>query len=482
MTRLHPRSRDAASHSPSPRGTPTRLKSSNSVGSLVRSDSYPRKRTSLRPGSAGSTSGSKQNDDEGGAPIEEEGEGDGEEDEYGKPIEGTETSLLIGVGRSASSSRASLSPIISNDHCSGEGEDALTAAFPFSINRPPPMPTEGDNDDTGAPLVPPPTRVSAVTDNRHRGDSLSSVGTTDSQGFSRTSSTASTMMVATPLMSSEVPPPSDKKEEVLVSGAEVVDTEDEDQRSHYVVISPATDASPSPPPISQSHSRRPPPLLLRPSSDQAHMHRESASSLALPSTMHLNTGSMNGRRMHTPFEIDIASISTHAQAEALVEKARKEVLELASLEDQDIVSAAGSDGRTPLSARLAAYGESLALERRLRESEQGGGSAASGVTVSTVLTSENKSAISGGTSSTNLVLPLANQHSRDGSGYASSLYSTGGFRDAPSPRSVNGVKNSARVKRPSTAEGREYRVWLPLSTFLTVARSGSARYEPVIVK
>lgn len=466
---LDSHSRDAASHSPSPRGTPAQLKSSNSIGSLSRSDSRSRRRASRRPGSAGSMSGQKQGDgnDEGDAFIEEKDEDD--EEEYGKPIEATETpSLLIGVGKPGSSSRTSLSPIISNDHTAGEGEDALGADFPFSINRPPPMPTERDVDEPGAPPpIPLPSRtISNGTDTRHRGDSLSSGDTTDSQ--EQTSSRASTMMVATPLMSSEVVPPQDKKEG-LASGVEEVDGEDEDQRSKCVVISPATDASHSSPPLPQSRLRRPPPLPLQPPSHQTHTHSKSASSLAPPSGIHSSTGSMSGRRIHTPFDIDIGSISTHAQAEALVEKARKEVMELANLEEQDLVLA-DSDGRTPLSARLAAYGESLALERRFRELEKGGGSAASGTTISTTTTANGeRSAISTGTSSMNLPLPVANQHSKDGSGYAGSLYSrksASGMKISSSPRSVGeGMKGIARVKRPSTAEGRECCCLFPSNSF-----------------
>lgn len=69
-----------------------------------------------------------------------------------------------------------------------------------------------------------------------------------------------------------------------------------------------------------------------------------------PGRSHAN---INERRAHSPLGIDMAGISSHAEAEALVQKAQ-----------QDIMVA---DHEIPLSARLAAYGESLALERRLRE-------------------------------------------------------------------------------------------------------------------
>ena len=98
-----------------------------------------------------------------------------------------------------------------------------------------------------------------------------------------------------------------------------------------------------------------------------------------------------------PLDIDIRAISSHAQAEALVQRAQKSILDR---EDVDIelpglglvngsgsagLTAAGSaglgsasgtggaapgSGRTPLSAKLAAYGESLAIERRFKERER----------------------------------------------------------------------------------------------------------------
>ncbi|KXN87352.1 Ankyrin repeat, PH and SEC7 domain containing protein secG [Leucoagaricus sp. SymC.cos] len=400
--------RETDSHSPSPRAAPTRLKQSSSVGSLARADSYSRRRRSMRPGSAGSMEGSKHeegNDDD--APIEEEQE---EEEEYGNPIEATEASLLIGVTK-APSSRGSLSPIISNDHATKDCEDVLMAEFPFSINRPPPMPNEGDMGETETSSIPISTRnPSGTVDNRNRGDSLSSAGTTDSQEYSQTSN------------GSPPPPP------------------------------------PLPPSSQPQYQRRLPPPPLFSQSQPTHMHTNSASSLAPPSTTYVTGRSLSSRRTHTPFDIDISSISTHAQAEALVEKARQEVMEL---EGQDLDDETSSDGRTPLSARLAAYGESLALERRFRELK-GGGSGANGVNISARLTNGERSATSTTASSTNLLLPVANQPSADSSKYAGSLYSgksTGGFRDVSSRSVSTGFNGTVRAKknssRPSTAEGCE---------------------------
>ena len=79
-------------------------------------------------------------------------------------------------------------------------------------------------------------------------------------------------------------------------------------------------------------------------------------------------GGLNERRTHVPLDIDITSISSHAEAEALVERARREALDWASTPDFSPPSS--GIGRSQLSARLAAYGESLALERKLREQKE----------------------------------------------------------------------------------------------------------------
>jgi hypothetical protein len=77
--------------------------------------------------------------------------------------------------------------------------------------------------------------------------------------------------------------------------------------------------------------------------------------------------SLSERRAHAPLDINIRSISSHAQAEALVQRRQQSILEMANeLDDQSHVVT----GHTPLSAKLAAYGESLALERRLKKEEE----------------------------------------------------------------------------------------------------------------
>ena len=87
-----------------------------------------------------------------------------------------------------------------------------------------------------------------------------------------------------------------------------------------------------------------------------------------PDTNGIRSGKTNrGVNGRPAFEIDISAISSHAQAEALVQQTQKEILQMG---EQEILLTEGTPGSTPLSARLAAYGESLALERKLREEMQ----------------------------------------------------------------------------------------------------------------
>lgn len=72
------------------------------------------------------------------------------------------------------------------------------------------------------------------------------------------------------------------------------------------------------------------------------------------------------RRLHSPLDIDISRISSHAQAEELVQRTQQSILNMEQYLEQN-VQKDSETGRTPLSAKLAAYGESLAIERRLKE-------------------------------------------------------------------------------------------------------------------
>ncbi|KAJ7496840.1 hypothetical protein FB451DRAFT_1017209 [Mycena latifolia] len=75
---------------------------------------------------------------------------------------------------------------------------------------------------------------------------------------------------------------------------------------------------------------------------------------------------LNERRSHMPLDISLSLISSnaqaaHAQAEALVQKELQDILEMPAVSADN-----KGAGWTPLSARLAAYGESLERERKFR--------------------------------------------------------------------------------------------------------------------
>lgn len=65
-------------------------------------------------------------------------------------------------------------------------------------------------------------------------------------------------------------------------------------------------------------------------------------------------------------DIDVSGISSYAQAEELVQRTQQSIMNMAQHFDANAIRDTGT-GRTPLSAKLAAYGESLAIERRLKE-------------------------------------------------------------------------------------------------------------------
>ncbi|TFK62246.1 hypothetical protein BDN72DRAFT_398194 [Pluteus cervinus] len=107
--------------------------------------------------------------------------------------------------------------------------------------------------------------------------------------------------------------------------------------------------------------------------------KESASkrgSLASAPTGSPSKHSINERRGHVPPDMDLTAISSHAQAEALVQRAQQDILELAQQAELDVPGSSAGFNKTPLSARLAAYGESLAIERKLREQKRMDGASA----------------------------------------------------------------------------------------------------------
>ncbi|KAG1812542.1 uncharacterized protein BJ212DRAFT_456393 [Suillus subaureus] len=74
-------------------------------------------------------------------------------------------------------------------------------------------------------------------------------------------------------------------------------------------------------------------------------------------------------RVHrTPSGLNISSISSRAEVEALVQRAQQSVLDMAVDLEENTRRDQGT-GRTPLSLRLAMFGESLAIERRMKEEE-----------------------------------------------------------------------------------------------------------------
>jgi len=64
------------------------------------------------------------------------------------------------------------------------------------------------------------------------------------------------------------------------------------------------------------------------------------------------------RQSRVPTDINIRSISSHTQAEALVQHAQQSILDMEAEEDIEPLSS----GLTPLSAKLAAYGSREAAE------------------------------------------------------------------------------------------------------------------------
>ncbi|KIK91156.1 hypothetical protein PAXRUDRAFT_643893 [Paxillus rubicundulus Ve08.2h10] len=106
-------------------------------------------------------------------------------------------------------------------------------------------------------------------------------------------------------------------------------------------------------------------------------------SIATPSTPHLHLSPLiatsyaesepgegireaRERKLPIPLDIDISSISSHAQAEALVQRAQQSILSMEQYLERH-VRKDSETGRTQLSAKLAEYGETLAIEKLLKE-------------------------------------------------------------------------------------------------------------------
>lgn len=105
-------------------------------------------------------------------------------------------------------------------------------------------------------------------------------------------------------------------------------------------------------------------------------HFSDASPLIVSRSMDTDTGINMGMDAlpisphvrRTPSGLDISSISSRAQVEALVQRAQQSVLDMAVDLEENTRKDQGT-GRTPLSLRLAMFGESLAIERRMKEEE-----------------------------------------------------------------------------------------------------------------
>ncbi|KAF7321427.1 hypothetical protein MKEN_00663200 [Mycena kentingensis (nom. inval.)] len=178
-----------------------------------------------------------------------------------------------------------------------------SVGLPFSIDDPPPIPYETESPGLASPDV------------RGRGASVSSTSTTDSQinpqmSASGTTSGSGSVAVMTPLQPTEnLPLPT------------------------------------SPPPL------------------QAQLEPEEQDNTISETLVSPKAGTGRSVERRTPTPLDINSlISSHAQAEALVKRELKDILDMPA----NSPDTSRTPGWTPLSARLAAYGESLELERKLR--------------------------------------------------------------------------------------------------------------------
>ncbi|KAF5388779.1 hypothetical protein D9757_005618 [Collybiopsis confluens] len=245
-----------------------------------------------------------------------------EESEYGRPIESSltaRTRLDIPIrnrGFSFTSSESSLSPTLS----AGEGTtvtNALPSEFPFSINAPPPI---DESVDAALLQVPAPQSI----DSRLRGDSISSTSTADSgmnpslSASATTSGSGGSGAIPTPMISPE--------------------------GGSYLTLASAPDSWR----IKNVREN------IGPSEALGDDYRTGLDAGPVQAA----GDGLEGRRV--PSELDL--IESHAQAEALVQRTQQDILAAHA----DGQGSSGMDSM-PLSARLAALGASLELERRLRE-------------------------------------------------------------------------------------------------------------------
>ncbi|KAL0577751.1 putative ankyrin-repeat protein [Marasmius crinis-equi] len=233
---------------------------------------------------------------------------------YGQPLDMRQSNAQMrNRGLSFGSSDSSLSPVLSAADVGSNATSTLNSEFPFSINRPPPMLDDAEGANTSSRLlrVPP--------DGRGRGDSVSSTSTTDSlnpalSASGTTSGSGGSVTVTTPLRSPEV--------------------------SSFLDLDS---------PISPTHKPIPEPMLE-----------------SYGTSTNGGVVTLNERRSRSPLGIDMSLAASHARAERLVQQKKEAILSA----HNDALAEEGPGGQIPLSARLAALGESLELERMLREQKQ----------------------------------------------------------------------------------------------------------------
>ncbi|KAI0949666.1 hypothetical protein AcW1_009205 [Taiwanofungus camphoratus] len=247
---------------------------------------------------------------EGGCDLEEE-----DEDQYGELI----VSRLAGMNteglsqiQPTLSSQSSLSPLSPLN-----SRQSLSTRFdcPFNINSPPDDSSQSENlNSLGTHGM----------DNRVRGDSVSSTST-DASG-QPPSSGGTSGFVTTPAV------------------------------SHPQLPGPMISSSPS------IHTESPSINIRHVISDQDGMESQHfLDDLETP---------LASKSPRAPLDINIHSISSHAQAEALVQLAQQSILDMQEIEIESKPSGGDKVDRTPLSAKLAAYGESLAIERKFKQERE----------------------------------------------------------------------------------------------------------------
>lgn len=316
-----------------------------------------------------------------------------DDEEYGEPITTPEaiteldsrlTALQVieEPKRNSIFSQASLSPLPSPTKVKAHGFDC-----PFSINEPPPQYVESQPHDVESP-----TRQTFLSpdgnENRVRGDSMSSMSTTGTSGY-----------LPTPGMQHmQLPSP---------------------------WITPSTSTPPEYPAMDHGGKKR---IQRTPSSSYADTESVRAPKKGPPSAL----------------DIDIGTISSYAQAEALVQRTQRSILDLQDAVVTPQVGKAVGVGQTPLSAKLAAYGESLAIERKFRQEEEERRNSSS--TVRSRRPSEYS------------MRPPADAEDTVDTSPGSKLDRKFSLEE----RSYNRTVKQSKVRRPHTAGSSEYYIWLRL--------------------